>query len=201
MRGIPVLCSDVGGLLESKCGVTDGIVHVERITGLERELDEEAMRKCGPYKVPPQDPTPWIQQIRLLYTSRLHYDRMATAGCRAARDWIRSIDEGAYERCLVELREEHLRRFGEEATTGEKGFIEKGEGGLTLHKKTPFFVVPVAERPMVVKRWLFLKGWGGTGGAADGESDVTGHSRGLWRMAMHMKLQTFRIHACRNYFC
>ncbi|CAG8575030.1 12657_t:CDS:2 [Gigaspora margarita] len=46
LRGIPVICSDAGGLPEAKCGIIFGTIHVN-ITDGEREIDESMIEKMA----------------------------------------------------------------------------------------------------------------------------------------------------------
>ncbi|CAG8575747.1 3332_t:CDS:2 [Racocetra fulgida] len=99
LRGIPVICSDAGGLPEAKCGVTFGTIHVN-ITCGERESDESIIEKTGVYKIPPQNIEPWIQSLRHLINNREAYEKIGQECREKAIAFIESINIEIYEKWL-----------------------------------------------------------------------------------------------------
>ena len=96
LRGIPVLASDVPGLLEAKLGVP-GSLPVRRIT---RYAARAGQARPAPV-VPTQDLGPWLAALRSLLTSRRSYEEQADASCAAAAGFVDGLDPGALERCLA----------------------------------------------------------------------------------------------------
>ncbi|KAM7208286.1 hypothetical protein V8F20_001264 [Naviculisporaceae sp. PSN 640] len=95
LRGIPVIASNAGGLVEAKAGVPY-TVPVELITG---QRDDQ-----GDYVVPPQDLTAWIDIINeLVHGLPSTYDLLSAATYNSTHLWLRSIDEHEPERWLREL--------------------------------------------------------------------------------------------------
>ncbi|CAG8497957.1 12254_t:CDS:2 [Acaulospora morrowiae] len=103
LRGIPVICSDVGGLTEAKCGVKFGTIHVNVISG-ERETDQDVIEKMGIYKVPPQNIEPWVQTLRSLLNDRDTYEQISQECRDKSIKYIQSIDSKVYEKWLSDLR-------------------------------------------------------------------------------------------------
>ncbi|ORX92131.1 UDP-Glycosyltransferase/glycogen phosphorylase [Basidiobolus meristosporus CBS 931.73] len=83
LRGIPVVCSNAGGVPEAKCGILRGTIPVVLATN-ERELDEEEIKRHGPLKIPQNDIQPWIDEINLLLNDRELYERISTESREAA---------------------------------------------------------------------------------------------------------------------
>ncbi|KAF0553869.1 UDP-Glycosyltransferase/glycogen phosphorylase [Gigaspora margarita] len=104
LRGIPVICSDAGGLPEAKCGIIFGTIHVN-ITDGEREIDESMIEKMGIYKIPPQNIDPWIQTLRYLISNRDAYEKISQECCERAMAYIENINTNIYENWLIELRQ------------------------------------------------------------------------------------------------
>nr|CAG8514964.1 14493_t:CDS:2 [Entrophospora candida] len=107
LRGIPVICSDAGGLPEAKCGVEFGTIHVN-VTNGERETDLDAIKKMGIYKIPQQDVEPWIRSLRYLINDRETYERFSQECCDKANVTIENIDVGIYKRWLLDIRKNQL---------------------------------------------------------------------------------------------
>ncbi|RHZ86656.1 hypothetical protein Glove_48g105 [Diversispora epigaea] len=108
LRGIPVICSDVGGISEAKCGVNFGTIHVNLIKG-ERETDPETLKKLGIYRIPPQDIEPWIETIRCLLSSRETYEKVSQECYEKATKFVKSIDVEIYERWLIEIKQDIIK--------------------------------------------------------------------------------------------
>jgi glycosyltransferase involved in cell wall biosynthesis len=90
LRGIPVVASDSGGLVEAKHG-TGYLIPVNTIERYEPVFDEHSMPRpvvCW------NDPAPWVAALRELLTSRAAYQRESLAS---------RSDAAALERYLTSL--------------------------------------------------------------------------------------------------
>ncbi|KAK9759860.1 hypothetical protein K7432_016673 [Basidiobolus ranarum] len=94
LRGIPVVCSNAGGVPEAKCGILHATIPVVLATN-ERELDAEEITRHGPLKVPQNDIQPWINEINSLLNDRSLYERISAESRQAALDSI-SIKDSDY---------------------------------------------------------------------------------------------------------
>ena len=99
LRGLPVIASDSGGLVEAKSG-TGFVIPIRPIERFEPVFDETHMPK--PIDVP-QDIEPWAEALRNLLTDRQTYETEADKS-REAGDWLRFEIAGSRFRsitCLV----------------------------------------------------------------------------------------------------
>lgn len=93
LRGIPVIASNAGGLVEAKAGVPYTIP-VEPITGQKDQHDD--------YVVPRQNLSSWIRIINeLVHCIPFSYDILSAQTYHSARLWLRNIDERELERWLL----------------------------------------------------------------------------------------------------
>lgn len=99
LRGIPVVASDSGGLVEAKHG-TGYVIPVRTIERYEPVFDEHAMPQPI---VGPQDPAPWVAALRELLTGRAAYSRESRASRSAAHRFTSGLDAADMERFLLEL--------------------------------------------------------------------------------------------------
>lgn len=88
LRGIPVICSDSGGLPEAKLGV-EYIVKVKHVND-----------KSGEHDV-----TEWIEVLRRLLSNRDHYLYVAKRSREAAHRYLESFDRRMHEKALLLLYE------------------------------------------------------------------------------------------------
>ncbi|KAK9768398.1 hypothetical protein K7432_000999 [Basidiobolus ranarum] len=102
LRGIPVLASNIGGLPEAKCGITEGLIPVKILTG-ERSNDPEYIKNWGVYLIPEQNVDPWVESVTELINDPVKYQRVRKDGIEAAYQYLNSIDVNIYERWLTEL--------------------------------------------------------------------------------------------------
>jgi glycosyltransferase involved in cell wall biosynthesis len=99
LRGIPVVASDSGGLLDAKRG-TGYVIPVRTIERYRPEFDEHAL----PLPIEPaNDPAPWVEAIARLTSDRAAYERESEASRAAAAEFVGRLDEDAMEKYLVAL--------------------------------------------------------------------------------------------------
>jgi glycosyltransferase involved in cell wall biosynthesis len=100
LRGVPVIASDAGGLVEAKLG-TDFVLPVRPIETWEPRYDDRNMPVAV---VPRQDIGAWDTALtRLLSDDRL-YQRESEAGSAAALRFVTALDAGDFERMLQALK-------------------------------------------------------------------------------------------------
>ena len=95
LRGVPVIASDSGGLVEAKAG-TGFVIPIEPIERFEPVFDETHMPK--PVDVP-QKIEPWAESLRVLLTDKAAYDSEADRSREVATDFVSRLDArdfGAY---------------------------------------------------------------------------------------------------------
>jgi glycosyltransferase involved in cell wall biosynthesis len=99
LRGIPVVASDSGGLVEAKRG-TGYVIPVKTIERYEAVFDDHAMPRPV---VQQNDPEPWIAALRELLGDRAAYEREACLSRAAAERFLRGLDAAELERYLLTL--------------------------------------------------------------------------------------------------
>lgn len=99
LRGIVVISSNAGGLVESHLGVPF-VLDVDILSG-EREQDPE-LRKFCEYKMRPQNIGPWVETLELLRDENVYRD-VARRSRGKALEYVKALDRGVYERVLVGL--------------------------------------------------------------------------------------------------
>ncbi|MEO8597260.1 MAG: glycosyltransferase family 4 protein [Candidatus Solibacter sp.] len=100
LRGIPVVASDSGGLVEAKHG-TGYILPVQTIERYEPVFDEHAMPRPV---VPRNDAQPWVDALRELLSSRDAYRRESSASRLAGRRFTATLDAAEMQRYLEWLK-------------------------------------------------------------------------------------------------
>jgi glycosyltransferase involved in cell wall biosynthesis len=100
LRGIPVVASDSGGLVEAKLG-TGYVIPVHTIERYEPVFDEHAMPRPV---IRENDATPWVAALRELLGDRAAYQRESRASRAAAGTFVAGLDAAAMERYLLSLR-------------------------------------------------------------------------------------------------
>jgi amino acid adenylation domain-containing protein len=99
LRGIPVLASNAGGLVEAKLG-TDYVIPVKVIEHFEERLDDNQL----PHPVvPEQDIEPWRAALEGLVSDRALYERQAAAARAAATAFVSSLRMDPFEEWLTRL--------------------------------------------------------------------------------------------------
>lgn len=99
LRGIPVVASDSGGLVEAKRG-TGYVIPVRTIARYLPEFDEHAMPRPV---IESNDPAPWAAAVHELLTDRAAYDREALASRTASAQFVAALDAAEMERYLKAL--------------------------------------------------------------------------------------------------
>jgi len=100
LRGVPVIASDSGGLVEATLGAGH-VVPVRPIERYEAEFDEHAIPRAI---VPPQDTEPWAKALSALLTGRAEYERQSEASRVAAERFVAGLRPEALEEYLRGLR-------------------------------------------------------------------------------------------------
>jgi len=99
LRGIPVVASDSGGLVEAKHG-TGYVIPVKTIERYEPVFDEHSMPRPV---VRENDPAPWVAALRDLLTDPIAYQRESLASRIEARRFVGTLDAADLERYLTLL--------------------------------------------------------------------------------------------------
>jgi glycosyltransferase involved in cell wall biosynthesis len=99
LRGIPVLASDSGGLLEAKLG-TRFVIPVRPIEEYEPVFDDHGLPKAI---TPEQDAGPWVEALRAVVSDRKLYAEESAASRERATDFVRSIRPGRMAEYLQSL--------------------------------------------------------------------------------------------------
>jgi glycosyltransferase involved in cell wall biosynthesis len=99
LRGLPVIASDSGGLMEAKSG-TGYVIPVRPIERYEREFDETHM----PVAVAPaQDLAPWKEALHTLLTDEAAYWAEAERSRAVALRFVEQLDAADFERMIESL--------------------------------------------------------------------------------------------------
>jgi glycosyltransferase involved in cell wall biosynthesis len=99
LRGIPVIASDSGGLLEAKAG-TGYVIPVRPLEGYRMEFDAAHMPRPV---IPPQDIGPWEAALGKLLEDEDEYRAESARSRRAAAAFVSSIQPSAMEDFLASL--------------------------------------------------------------------------------------------------
>ncbi|MEN6537057.1 MAG: glycosyltransferase family 4 protein [Bryobacteraceae bacterium] len=99
LRGVPVLASDSGGLLEAKMG-TRFVLPVRPIERYQKVFDEHSLPKAV---VAQQEIEPWVDALRLLLTDRSIYENESGASREKALAFVNSIRSTQMEDFLRNL--------------------------------------------------------------------------------------------------
>ncbi|TPX64259.1 hypothetical protein SpCBS45565_g06004 [Spizellomyces sp. 'palustris'] len=101
LRGIPVISSDAGGLPEAHLN-TPWVIPVTPLTG-EKETDPDLIEKFGQWKIPMNDPEPWVLTLHKLLWDRDTYMEIRRQGREAAFEYMKELDTRVYEDWLRSL--------------------------------------------------------------------------------------------------
>jgi glycosyltransferase involved in cell wall biosynthesis len=99
LRGLPVISSDSGGLVEAKQG-TDFVIPVRPIEQYEAVFDENFMPKPVGCE---QDIAPWVDALRTLLTNQVVYEEEAARSRAAALQFVRGLNAADFETLLLSL--------------------------------------------------------------------------------------------------
>jgi hypothetical protein len=105
LRGIPVLASNYGGLMEAKLG-TDYLLPVRPVENFEERLD---MNMLPVPTVPAQDIAPWSDALGELLSSRDLYERQSTYAREAALNFVGQLSVEPFEELLLRLSHEEKK--------------------------------------------------------------------------------------------
>ena len=97
LRGLPVIASDSGGLVEAKRG-TGFVVPVRPIGRYMSEFDETHMPRP---EIPEQDMTPWAEAVMSITGDRAVYDSEAERSRAAALEFVSRLDAADFEDLLI----------------------------------------------------------------------------------------------------
>ena len=103
LRGIPVLASDSGGIIEASLGAgyTLPVHSIERFTD---SLDGNMVPAAV---IPEQDIRPWRDAVRELTSDRELFERQSSAGREAATRFVSSLSIRPFEELFLQLSDEH----------------------------------------------------------------------------------------------
>lgn len=99
LRGLPVIASNSGGLMEAKTG-TGYVVPVRPVERYERVFDDTLMPKAV---VPPQELEPWAAALHTLLTNEAAYWREARQSRDAGLRFVEKLDAADFEKHLAGL--------------------------------------------------------------------------------------------------
>lgn len=100
LRGLPVIASDSGGLVEAKAG-TGFVIPIRPIERFEPVFDETHMPK--PIEAP-QDIEPWTEALQLLLTDRQIYETETDRSSEAAIGFVSKLRAADFEDYLSRLQ-------------------------------------------------------------------------------------------------
>jgi len=107
LRGIPVLASRLGGLIEAKLG-TDYLLPVQPITRYENRFGENWI----PIPVVPgQDAAPWSDALGKLLSDRSTFDGLSAASRAAALKFVSELSVAPFEALLLRLMTDSSSHF------------------------------------------------------------------------------------------
>ncbi|TPX58016.1 hypothetical protein PhCBS80983_g03431 [Powellomyces hirtus] len=100
LRGIPVISSDAGGLPEAHLGVP-WVLPVTPVS--EKETEPELVDKFGEWKLPENDPEPWVLTLHSALWDQALYEQVRVQGRSAALAYLAGLDTEKYERWFADL--------------------------------------------------------------------------------------------------
>lgn len=128
LRGIPVLASNVGGLIEAKLGV-DYTLPVRQIETYEKRRDENGI----PIPViPEQNVDPWDTALRNLLGDEADFDRLSAESRKAATNFVLGLSVSPTEQYLEDLLQR--RASITLAARSQKNDVSKMLEGLPAEK-------------------------------------------------------------------
>ncbi|HEY3838040.1 MAG TPA: glycosyltransferase family 4 protein [Bryobacteraceae bacterium] len=100
LRGLPVIASDSGGLIEAKHG-TRFVIPVRPIERYLPEFDETHMPRPI---LPDQDIQPWVEAIESITRDRSLYDAESEQSRAVALEFVSRLDAADFEKLLLSLK-------------------------------------------------------------------------------------------------
>ncbi|HUS05713.1 MAG TPA: glycosyltransferase family 4 protein [Bryobacteraceae bacterium] len=100
LRGIPVIASDSGGLVEAKLG-TGYVIEIHPIEEYEPVFDEQMMPMPV---IPRQSIMPWSRALLQLLGDRGEYEAESARSFQAAAAFVAALDPAGLEKLLLKLR-------------------------------------------------------------------------------------------------
>lgn len=120
LRGLPVIASDSGGLMEAKRG-TGYVIPVRPVERYTWEFDEVYMPKAV---VAEQDIEPWAAALERLTTDRAEYESEARRSRAAGLHFVSGLDASGMEKLLQSLAPaEAGRRMVEDLTPEQRALL------------------------------------------------------------------------------
>ena len=99
LRGIPVLASDYGGLVDAKLGI-DYLLPIHPIEKYQNQFDN---RSYPIPIIPEQDIGPWLQALRELVLNRERYKELSRSSRQAAVEFVKNLGIDPFETFLENL--------------------------------------------------------------------------------------------------
>jgi glycosyltransferase involved in cell wall biosynthesis len=128
LRGIPVLASNVGGLVEAKLGV-DYILPVNRIEKYEHHRDEIGI----PIPVIPlQNVEPWDAALEKVLNDQAEFERISIDSRKVAVNYVLGLSMGPTEKFLENLS--HRRPLSTMSDRWQRNNLSKLVNGLPAEK-------------------------------------------------------------------
>jgi glycosyltransferase involved in cell wall biosynthesis len=117
LRGLPVISSNSGGLVEAKRG-TGFVVPVRSIEKYLPEFEETHMPRPV---IPEQDMAPWIEAVSCITQNRAVYEAECERSRAAATEFVSRLDAADFERLLASLKPRAIRQL----TAAQRAFLER----------------------------------------------------------------------------
>ena len=130
LRGIPVLASDFGGLVDAKLGI-DYLIPIQPIEKYRNQYDA---RSYPIPIIPKQEIAGWVQILRELSGNRNHYQELSDASRRAALKFVSGLGIDSFERFFKDLQPTSFLHSGKEEASGKVGIAARVKN-LTPEKR------------------------------------------------------------------
>jgi glycosyltransferase involved in cell wall biosynthesis len=99
LRGIPVVASDAGGLVEAKLG-TNFVIPIRPVERYEAVFDDQGLPRAV---LPEQDLTPWAAALEALFSDRQLYERESASSRAAALHFVSGLRPSQLQEFLAAL--------------------------------------------------------------------------------------------------
>jgi glycosyltransferase involved in cell wall biosynthesis len=130
LRGIPVLASNFGGLVEAKLG-TDYLLPVRPIERFEDRLDESLLPVPV---VPDQDIDPWRDTLCSLLTKRELYEDQSANAREASMRFVSGLRIDPFEDLLAGLSSKRNKTAGSPVEThARRSLVDNSPGSASIH--------------------------------------------------------------------